>query len=238
MPDGGSIRIAAAPCPAKADEEARVRLTVADTGTGMTPETVRRATEPFFTTKPAGSGTGLGLAQVYGIVRQSGGSVSIDSEVGKGTIVTIELPGCSLPLETTADPDGPGESGRTADFRVLVCDDDDAVRGFVARTLEEAGYAVEAVADGRTAVEAIRNGGHDMLVVDFAMQGMNGGEVARQVRAFDPAPALLMITGYADTVLLDKMGTDVPVLRKPFDGPSLLVEVRRSLDGRERKAEA
>jgi CheY-like chemotaxis protein len=204
----------------------------------MTPETVRRATEPFFTTKPAGSGTGLGLAQVYGIVNQSGGNVSIDSDVGKGTIVTIELPGCSLPPERAADPADPGEAGRPTDFRVLVCDDDDAVRGFVARTLEEAGYAVEAVADGRTAIEAIRNGGHDMLVVDFAMQGMNGAEVARQVRGFDRAPALLMITGYADTIMLDKMGESVPMLRKPFDGPTLLAAVRRSLDSPERKAEA
>jgi len=238
MPEGGSIRIAASPCPAKPGEKARVKLIVADSGAGMTPETVRRATEPFFTTKPAGSGTGLGLAQVYGIVNQSGGSVSIESEVGKGTIVTIELPGCSLPPEADAEPADPGEAGRATDSRLLVCDDDDAVRGFVARTLEEAGYAVEAVADGRTAIEAIRNGGHDMLVVDFAMQGMNGAEVARQVRGFEPAPAVLMITGYADTLMLDKMGEGVPILRKPFDGPALLAAVRRSLDSRERKGEA
>lgn len=238
MPGGGSIRIAAVPWPGAADEGAKVRLTVSDTGEGMSSETVRRATEPFFTTKPAGSGTGLGLAQVYGIVHQSGGAITIESEVGKGTIVTIELPGCVLPPKSAADSADPSVAGRSADFRVLVCDDDDSVRGFVARTLEEAGYAVEAVADGRTAIEAIRNGGHDMLVVDFAMHGLNGAEVARQVLGFEPAPAVLMITGYADTELLEKMGEDVPILRKPFDGPALLAAIRRSLDGRERKAEA
>jgi signal transduction histidine kinase len=232
MPDGGTIRIAASLHDGKESGDARVRLIVADGGAGMAPEVARRATEPFFTTKLPGSGTGLGLAQVYGIVRQSGGSLAIDSEAGKGTIVTILLPGCVLPPATDPVQAGTGGDSGAANLRVLVCDDDDAVRSFVARALEEAGYAVEAVADGRTAVEAIRNGGHDVLVVDFAMQGMNGAEVVRQVRSLATPPALLMITGYADTEMLGDIGESVPVLRKPFEAAALLAAVRRALGSR------
>jgi CheY-like chemotaxis protein len=228
LPDRGTIRIAATRR-AGVEGDGEVDLVVADTGIGMPSEVLRRAAEPFFTTKPPGSGTGLGLAQVHGIVEQSGGSLAIDSEVGRGTIVTIVLPGCALPPGD--EPPRFAASGveTSPNLRALVCDDDDAVRSFVARTLEDGGFAVEAVADGRTAVEAVRNSGHDVLVVDFAMPGMNGAEVARQAQELRPPPALLIITGYAETELLETIGTDIPILRKPFEADALLEAVRRVL---------
>lgn len=238
MPAGGRIRIGASLCAAREGGKAMVALIVADNGEGMTPEVLRRATEPFYTTKPPGSGTGLGLAQVYGIVEQSGGSLAIDSELGKGTIVTMKLPGGVLPPPAEPLQPGAGAGEAAADVRILVCDDDDAVRGFVARTLEDEGYAVEAVADGRTAIAAIRNSGHHLLVVDFAMHGMTGAEVARQVRAYRTPPAMLMITGYADNEMLNEIGDGIPMLRKPFDAAALLAAVRQALAGAARTREA
>ena len=227
LPGGGTIRIAAA----RAAEGDKVALSVADDGVGMPPDVLRRAAEPFFTTKPSGSGTGLGLAQVHGIVEQSGGSLSIDSEEGKGTIVTILLPGCELEPEPAPMPAGAARLRPATDFRILVCDDDDAVRAIVARTLEEAGYAVEAVADGRTAVAAVRNSRPDLLVVDFAMPVMNGAEVARQVGRRSNPPAILVITGYADSEALKSVGDGIMILRKPFDTEALLEAVATALSG-------
>jgi CheY-like chemotaxis protein/anti-sigma regulatory factor (Ser/Thr protein kinase) len=237
MPAGGTIRVAAAPRTEPDGERPKVALTIEDDGQGMSPDVLRRAAEPFYTTKPSGSGTGLGLAQVYGIVEQSGGSLAIDSEIGRGTIVTMILAGGVLP--PSVEPSPPvGEAAERPSERILVCDDDDAVRAFVARTLEDAGYAVEAVADGRTAVEGVRNWPPDLLVVDFAMPMMNGAEVASKVAKLHRPPAVLMITGYVDTDAMGEVGAGVTILRKPFDGPALLAEVRRLLDARERKAEA
>jgi len=226
LPDGGSIRIAAA----KAGD-GKVALTVADDGVGMAPDVLRRASEPFYTTKPAGSGTGLGLAQVHGIVEQSGGSLAIDSAPGTGTVVTILLPGGELPPEVVPAPSGAPDVRPPVNLRILVCDDDDAVRAIVARTLEEAGYAVEAVGDGRTAVEAARNSRPDLLVVDFAMPVMNGAEVAHAVARLPDPPAVLVITGYADSEALKEIGEGIIILRKPFEADVLLDAVTRALNG-------
>ena len=225
LPDGGSIRIAAGRQPGGD----KVILTVADDGVGMAPDVLRRAAEPFYTTKPSGAGTGLGLAQVHGIVEQSGGSLTIDSEEGRGTKVTILLPGCELAPEPIPAPSGIAEARPSDNLRILVCDDDDAVRAIVARTLEEAGYAVESVSDGRTAVAAARNSRPDLLVVDFAMPVMNGAEVARAVGRLPDPPAVLVITGYADSEALKAVGDGVAILRKPFEADSLLEAVERAL---------
>ena len=230
MPAGGTIRIGASLRKRSPDEDPMVALTVEDSGVGMPAEVLRRAPEPFFTTKPPGSGTGLGLAQVHGIVEQSGGSLEMKSEVGKGTAVCIYLPACEAPPEVEPVQPGVGAAAPPGDWRILVCDDDDAVRGFVARAIEDGGYAVESVGNGRTAVEAIRNATYHLLVVDFAMQGMNGAEVARQVRSLDGAPPVLLITGYADTELLDQLGEGIPILRKPFDAETLLATVRQMVE--------
>ncbi len=238
MPNGGTIRIRSMRRAGPDGARPKVALSIEDDGEGMAPDVLRRAAEPFYTTKPSGSGTGLGLAQVHGIVEQSGGSLAIDSEPGRGTTVTIILAGGTMPPPVEPSSSHPGEEAVPFNRRILVCDDDDAVRDFVARTLQDAGYAVEAVADGRTAVEGARNWCPDLLIVDFAMPMMNGAEVASKVAKLHRAPAVLMITGYLDTDAMGEAGAGVPILRKPFDGPALLAEVRRSLGGRERKAEA
>ncbi len=128
-------------------------------------------------------------------------------------------------------PAGAAALRPATDFRILVCDDDDSVRAIVARTLEEAGYAVEAVGDGRTAVAAVRNSRPDLLVVDFAMPVMNGAEVARQVGRLSKPPAILVITGYADSEALKSVGDGIMILRKPFEGEALLEAVATALSG-------
>jgi CheY-like chemotaxis protein len=204
-------------------------LEVRDTGAGMPRNVLRRATEPFFTTKRAGSGTGLGLAQVYGIVRQSGGTLAIDSAPGKGTVVTLSLPACELPAAPAAAVAEPGVEAAAAGQRILLCDDDDSVRTFVARVLDDAGYVVESVSDGRSAVQLIRSAPMSLLLVDFAMHGMNGADVTAAARAFRPDLPVLMITGYADTDAVAEQAPGIPVLRKPFEADALLAGVRNTI---------
>jgi CheY-like chemotaxis protein len=229
--DGGVVRIGARLDPPRGARPPMVALEVRDSGQGMPAHVLRRATEPFFTTKSSGSGTGLGLAQVYGTVHQSGGEIGIDSEPGRGTVVTLRLPACEPQPDMKADaaPDLAGEAA--GDRRIILCDDDDLVRGFAARVLDEAGYVVETVSDGRTAVELVRHAVADLLLVDFAMPGMNGAEVMRATRAIRPDLPVLLITGYADTEAVGALGPDVPVLRKPFEAGSLLIAVREAIAG-------
>ena len=225
MPKGGTISIAARPQPRLRNEPAMVDLTVHDTGEGMPREVLKRATEPFFTTKSAGSGTGLGLAQVYGIVNQSGGSIAIDSHPGEGTVVTLSLPACELPPPSDLQKAAPAPAAAATGQRILLCEDDDEVRTFVARVLEAAGYFLESVPDGRGAVLAVRNASIDLMVIDFAMHGMNGADVAAAVGAFRPHLPVLMITGYADSDAVAVAAPGIPVLRKPFEAEALLAAV-------------
>jgi signal transduction histidine kinase/ActR/RegA family two-component response regulator len=238
MPDGGAVTIAGRLVPPSRGQGATVELDVRDTGAGMARNVLRRATEPFFTTKGAGSGTGLGLAQVYGIVRQSGGTLAIDSAPGKGTSVTLSLPACELPPAPAAEAARPAVAAAAAGQRILLCDDDDEVRTFVARVLDDAGYVVESVSDGRSAVQLVRSAPVSLLLVDFAMHGLNGADVTAAARAFRPDLPVLMITGYADTEAVAEQAPGIPVLRKPFEADALLAAVRDCLaagskDGKE-----
>jgi signal transduction histidine kinase/CheY-like chemotaxis protein len=244
MPRGGTADIFVRAHEVRRGAPGRVIIEVRDTGAGMPPDVLKRATEPFYTTKSAGSGTGLGLAQVYGIVQQSGGTLSIDSEPGKGTTVTISLPACELPA-TPPPPAGPvvrtaaaaitDEAVRAAPEsqgeRIVLVDDDDVVRVFVARVLEDAGFIVESVSDGRSAVQLVRSASVALLVVDFAMHGMNGADVVAAARAFRPDLPVLMITGYADTDAVAEQAPGIPVLRKPFEAEALLDAVRTAMAG-------
>ena len=229
MPDGGTVTIASHPEPARRGQAAMVRIEIRDTGHGMPRHVLRRATEPFFTTKDPGSGTGLGLAQVYGIVRQSGGALSIDSQPGDGTRVTLLLPASELPMPPAIEKAAPVSLVAVNGHRILLCDDDDEVRTFVARVLDDAGYVVESVSDGRGAVQLVRNAPVSLLVVDFAMHGMNGADVAAAVRAFRPGLPVLMITGYADTDAVAELAPGIPMLRKPFEAEALLAAVAEAL---------
>ena len=185
------------------------------------PETQRRAVEPFFTTKTQGRGTGLGLAQVFGLMQQSGGSVDIDSAVGRGTTVTLRLPAChEAPAPRT--PRRPRRSAeRVKPLRLLLVDDDAAVRATISRLFEDDGHIVDSVGDGRIALTAIEHCRYDLVIVDFAMPVMDGAALIREGRKLRPEVKFLMVTGYSDSEAVTAACPDTPVLRKPFDGETL-----------------
>ena len=234
MPEGGTLTIATGivaeeACP-EFDAGDFVRLTIADTGHGMSPEVAERAIEPFFSTKPVGKGTGLGLAQVYGIARQSGGTLRIESREGEGTAIHLLLPRVTAEVglvESDGAPAGPQPRG--AGGRILVVDDDPDVRGFLAEALGDLGHRVEAAESGAAALAAFARAAPDLMLIDFAMPGMNGAELAREVRARRPGQPMLFVTGYAESDQLEGALADVPVLRKPFGVAELAVIVRAHL---------
>jgi len=221
---GGTITVSSA-CKTVAPGEAAdlragdyVVIGVADDGPGMPPEVQARAFDPFFTTKPVGQGTGLGLSQVYGIALQSGGVARIDSTPGRGTRVCLWLPATRREqaseqggADPTAMPDEGGLRGT-----VLVVDDDPDVRGFIVDTLDSLGFRVIEAADGPSGLKRFEEARPDLLVLDFAMPGMTGAEVAEAARRIAPEQPVLFVSGYADTAALERAAGDAPVLRKPF----------------------
>jgi signal transduction histidine kinase/CheY-like chemotaxis protein len=236
MPEGGTLTIASRAsddCDPEAYPHGCIDVSVSDTGSGMAADVVKRAFEPFFTTKGVGKGTGLGLSMVYGVAKQSGGEASIDTEAGRGTKVTIRLRrGEAAPQATPAPSSNrTSEEGTGAGRTVLVVDDDDDVRTTIRYGLEVLGYAVEEAADGTSALARLRERKPDLVIVDFAMPGMNGAEVAREARNLHPGLPLLFASGYADTEALhDALGKDAPILRKPFQMSELSAMVSKSLE--------
>jgi PAS domain S-box-containing protein len=209
-----------------------VCVSVADTGQGMPPDVLARATEPFFSTKPLGKGTGLGLAQVYGIVRQSGGTLRIESEEGVGTIVRLVLPRAEAGAEE-AERSGtvPAEPQPGSGAHILVIDDDEDIREFLADALISLGHRVETLPGAEAALTVLAQGPPDLMLVDFAMPGMNGAELAREARRLYPALPIVFVTGFAETDQLEgALGPGAPVLRKPFgiDELSGIVEANLS----------
>jgi PAS domain S-box-containing protein len=236
MPEGGTLTIFTDRV--RLDDEPDhpagefVRITVADTGQGMPPDVLARAVEPFYSTKPLGKGTGLGLAQVYGIAQQAGGTLRIDSEVGRGTSVDILLPSA----RPAADRTGPGVGGAAAPSRsaagarVLIVDDDDDVRAFLGESLEGLGCTVVSAASGRQGLEALRENRPDLALIDYAMPGMNGAEVAQAARELHPDLPIVFVTGYAESEQLEAvLGGNVPVLRKPFTLAELAAAVEQNV---------
>jgi signal transduction histidine kinase/CheY-like chemotaxis protein len=211
-----------------------VCIAVSDTGQGMSEEVLSRATEPFFSTKPTGKGTGLGLAQVYGIARQSGGTLSIESEVGRGTTVQLLLPAAAEGATASCPQRQAARSvamaPAPANGLVLVIDDDDDVRSFLNASLEELGYRVVSADCGEDGLKQIEAHGPDLVLVDFAMPGMHGADVATAARKLHPQLPIIFVTGYAETEQLEgALGSDVPVLRKPFSIAQLAEAVEREL---------
>lgn len=193
-----------------------VMVAVSDTGEGMTEAVRARVFEPFFTTKAVGKGSGLGLAQVYGFVKQSEGGVQIETAVGEGTTVRVYLPRAAgdagRPAVDPVGANGTSVAGRT----VLVLDDDDHVRAVTAQELRDAGATVIEAADGASGLIELRSAATiDAAVVDFAMPGMNGAEFAAHARGLDPHLPVLFVTGYADLEALAHAGED-RVIQKPF----------------------
>lgn len=224
MPNGGTLTISTRHDPAN---EARVIVCVADTGTGMPPEVVARAFDPFFTTKPPGKGTGLGLSQVYGIVRQIGGDVRIDTAPGKGTRIIIAL--------RVAHVDAARENAHASDVArgtetVLIVDDDPDVREVMLGVLSDVGYHVQEAASGEAALRILTQYRPDLLVLDFGMPGANGAEVAAAARQQNGDLRILFVSGYSDTSAIEKAVGKAPLLHKPFRPAEFAAAVRSSLD--------
>jgi len=212
-----------------------VGITVRDTGTGMTPDIIARAFEPFFTTKTVGKGSGLGLSMVFGMARQSGGTVEIESEPGKGTAITIYLrrTGALAPPPTlTPRCPAPSETIDLAGSRVLVVDDEPIVREVVAGMLADLDCLVQTAENGESALAKLDHAAPDLLLLDFAMPGMNGAEVAEAALARRPGLRIVFATGFAKSEAIEAaVGERAIMLRKPFSPAALVQALRQALAG-------
>jgi two-component system cell cycle sensor histidine kinase/response regulator CckA len=208
-----------------------VLLSVSDTGVGMDRETMDRAFEPFYTTKPVGQGTGLGLSTVYGIVKQAGGYVWLYSEPGQGTAVKIYLPAVESAVPAAAAGGPPRLGGRE---RILVVEDEDLVRQIARRALEAYGYEVLEAPNGAAAVELLASSGLpvDLMLCDIVMPGLNGPELAGALQRAAPGARILYTSGYAgsDVLLRRLVPPSAPFIQKPFRATDLALKVRALLD--------
>jgi nitrogen-specific signal transduction histidine kinase/ActR/RegA family two-component response regulator len=208
-----------------------VSLLVRDTGMGMDQETCARVFEPFFTTKEKGKGTGLGLATVYGIVKQSGGYIWVESEIGRGTMFQTILPRVAAPANPQSVPEAPDfhSGGET----ILLVEDDPVVRRMAAEVLLSKGYHVLAAPSGADAllIASRHRGKLDLLLTDVVMPGMTGPELARQFNLQFPSVKTLYMSGYTDDAIGKHgvRGKAVRVLQKPFTHDSLAHSVREAL---------
>jgi signal transduction histidine kinase len=206
-----------------------VMLSVADTGTGMSDAVQQRAFEPFFTTKEIGKGSGLGLAQVFGFVKQSGGGVRIETALGKGTTIQVFLPRAQPMAEREVDPVAASASPNGDGTLILLVDDDGAVREITAKMLRDLGYEVVEAGSGGAALDLLaREPRISLSVLDYAMPGMSGAEVATEVHKRRPGLPVVFITGYADLTALKEVGED-RIVQKPFREADLADKVGRSL---------
>jgi PAS domain S-box-containing protein len=241
MPDGGRLTISTAVADdndiALRDPDLApgrfVRLTVTDTGCGMSPEVAQRAFQPFFSTKDRGKGTGLGLATVYGAVQEAAGTIALESEPGEGTRISIYLPSAArheAPVSTvaavTTRPTGTGE-------HVLVVDDNDVLRAIAKRILVRGGYQVT---EASTRDDAVRFAGDadlelDMVLADVVMPGITAYEMIDAIREHRPGISVALMSGYADPARGGRpLSDDIPIIAKPFNAATLLHEVRTAID--------
>ncbi|MGJ7914353.1 histidine kinase famiy protein [Massilia sp. LXY-6] len=245
MPDGGEVTVATSIV--RGEDRLKVHglphgtyisLCVIDQGQGMTPDVLRRATEPFFTTK--GPGTGLGLAMVYGFVQQSHGRLEIDSKPGEGTKVTMIFPIADNAAGHGDAAAGAGASSSAEQARadagkpcVLVVEDNDDVRELAEQVLEMEGYAVQSAANGEQAMNLLRQGIRaDLLFTDVIMPGgMNGLDLAKQARALRPTLPVLVTTGYMDELPQGGRSGGLDILAKPYRQDDLLERVKKALEG-------
>jgi nitrogen-specific signal transduction histidine kinase/CheY-like chemotaxis protein len=228
MPDGGELTIGAAEVVTRQQGALRagryVRISVTDNGVGMDAATLKRAIEPFYTTKDVGRGTGLGLSMVHGMAAQSGGALLMSSEPGKGTTAEIWLPAGVAPpaADKPAEPVVDELVGR-----LLLVDDDDLVRTATADMLKDHGHRVH---EARSVAEALRilreTPAIDAVITDYAMPGRTGADLAAAARALRPGLPVLLITGFAASGVLPP---EIPCLAKPFRRVELLEEVSRLL---------
>jgi PAS domain S-box-containing protein len=243
MSDGGTLLIETADVeldevycaqrPYRVDPGRYVRLAVSDTGTGMTQETSKKIFEPFFTTKEKGKGTGLGLSMIYGAVKQSGGSIEVYSEVGKGTTFKIYLP------RVEGEAAKPVKDDRlavlpTGTETVLVVEDEDILRDLCSRILGELGYKVLQARNGAEAITLAHGYGDriDLLLTDVVMPGMDGAELARRLVVRHPKMKVLFTSGYTDDAISRHgvLDAGVSFIGKPYTPSALAKKVREILD--------
>ena len=248
MPDGGKLTIETTNAHLDEDYARKlddvkagqyVLISVTDSGEGMTPDVIEHAIEPFFTTKKEGQGTGLGLSQVYGFVRQSGGHLKIYSEKGHGSTVKIYLPrrvpddaGNEVPTQPRANG-GAGEA-------ILVVEDDEGVRSYTGEILGELGYRVLVAPDARDALRFIEQPERhiDLLLTDMVMPGLNGRQLADAARALRPDLPVLFMTGYSRNAIVHqgRLDSGLSLIQKPFGRDALAAKVREVLDASAKEA--
>lgn len=211
-------------------------LVVEDTGQGFSEEAKDHLFEPFFTSKALGQGTGLGLATCYGIVKQNGGHISVDSKPGELTTFSIYLPEVDAQVDAKLPARAHG-SVRSGNETVLLVEDDDLVRYLAVAGLSSSGYRLIEAAHGADALRATEEhaGPIHLLITDIIMPNMGGVELARRFRELRPEAAVIFMSGYADGAL-NEVGADVAVLQKPFTNDTLLARVREALDALATKA--
>jgi len=240
MTDGGSLTIATRSMhnsyPMSFGEDVMpigdwVAIDVTDTGTGIPPDVMERIFEPFFTTKDVGKGTGLGLATVYGIIRQTGGYLGVDSTVGQGTTFSIYLPRINEDeVKHNAPSSAPEETERdlTGTARILLVEDEDAVRTFSTRALTNKGYEVLTAEHGEAGLSVFKEQTKpiDLLITDVMMPGMDGPTLAKEIRAVMPDLKIIFVSGYTEEKLKDTLGEGIYFLPKPFTLKQLAAKVK------------
>jgi CheY-like chemotaxis protein len=230
MASGGQLTISTSNERDAKGQPVGVCLAVRDTGSGMSAEVRERIFEPFFTTKEVGKGTGLGLSMVYGIVKQSGGTITVDSEIGKGATFTIMMP--------AAEQVGASDIGNFEEEElpngtetILIVEDAEDVRILARRTLEERGYTVRVARNAAEALEVAGAGGIDVLLTDIVMPETSGPQLVSEYLATLPAPLVIYMSGYADDALAHyELDPTTVFLRKPFTPSVLARTVRNAID--------
>jgi signal transduction histidine kinase len=227
MPSGGRLLVQAT-----ANDADRIAIRIVDHGVGMSEEVAQRALEPFFTTKGPGAGTGLGLSMAYGVAKAAGGDLRIDSAPGEGTTVTLYLPrvapGDSV---ATATHSGPDERMSARCVEVLLVDDDPEVRQTIADMLRKEGHRVIEAENGPQALLELERSTPALMLLDFAMPGMNGAQLAANALDRNPELKLLFLTGYADSAAIDQaVEGRAQVLRKPVSAAALANAIDKLLD--------
>ena len=250
MPDGGELDDRAPPTSASAIQRRAgtgcepgdyVLCEVTDTGSGIPPEISRKIFEPFFTTKEVGKGTGLGLSTVYGIVKQTGGNISCESELGGGTIFRIYLPRCEEAAIEAAAADAADRPTKkeaakdlTGSATVLLVEDEDAVRSFASRALTTRGYNVLTAISGVQALEVMEEhgGSVDLVISDVVMPEMDGPTLMKHLRKANPQIKIIFMSGYAEEAFRNNLDEDekFTFLPKPFTLKKLAAAVKETLD--------
>jgi PAS domain S-box-containing protein len=241
MPSGGTMMIDTANTALDAKEARQrdvrageyVRLRVMDTGVGMPPNVKERAFDPFYTTKPIGKGTGLGLSMIYGFVRQSDGSVTIDSEFGKGTTIEICLPRFSGDVLDAPVEESSGDHRAEANEVVLVVEDEPLVRLLIVETLNDLGYKALETADSAAALRILQSSQRiDLLVSDIGLPGLNGRQLADAARVKRPNLKVLFVTGYAENAAGSSfLEPGMEMIAKPFAMDVLASKIREMIHG-------